>query len=92
MPEAAAMVAISLGSQIYQNQVAQKAKGNQPKLPAFTPPPSAYEQDLAAGKAADLAGQAATLGLKSGGIGGTILTSERGAPQVVPQRKTLLGV
>ena len=103
MAATAAMVVISAGSMIAQNQTAQKQKGETGKLmkaaqaqsdATLASAPSAADQVATAQAASQQAGQAARKkALAAFGRSDTILTGPRGITDVAPtQRKTLLGL
>ena len=104
MAATAAMVIVSAGSMVYQNQVAQKQKGEQAKLlkaaqaqqdQSLQGAPDVTQQQATAQAQGNLAGQQARKkALASSGRRDTILTGARGVePGTTPlERKTLLGL
>lgn len=103
MAATAAMVAVSIGSAVYQHQVSQRQKGiaGQAQRDAAAAVQSSQasapdvnsQQAIAATQAAQQAAAQRKRALASFGRSDTILTGPRGIENAAPtQRKTLLGL
>lgn len=99
MAATAAMVVISAGSAVYQNQVRQKAKGDAAKIlreqpdPTLGAPNAMADQSRAGSSAYQAAAAQRRRTLGASGRSDTIVTGPRGVTDVAPTaRRTLLGL